>query len=255
MEYEYVFTLIKKGFYKYSMENFNGKINLQTNKILLQALALGGAGVTMASVNTNIAQADDIQTIAETAAQVAPQYGLYPSVMAAQAILESGVGESDLADDYNNYFGVKGDGVSLDTAEHYDGDWGTYNESFRTYDSAYDSFVDNALVIRSNSDYAGAYVENAASYADATASLQGVYATDPNYSAKLNQVIADYGLDSYDYATPDDTNYQDTSGTYTVQAGDTLWTIADTYGTSVDYLMAINGLSSDSLQLGQTISI
>ena len=53
--------------------------------------------------------------------------------------------------------------------------------------------------------YAGAWKSNAASYQDATAYLTGRYATDTAYSAKLNRIIAQYGLDQYDnYQLVDD---------------------------------------------------
>ncbi|MFY9120470.1 MAG: NlpC/P60 family protein [Syntrophomonadaceae bacterium] len=41
--------------------------------------------------------------------------------------------------------------------------------------------------------------------------------------------------------------------TYTVQKGDSLWMIAHHNGVTVENLMAINGLTSDSLQVGQVI--
>ena len=41
--------------------------------------------------------------------------------------------------------------------------------------------------------------------------------------------------------------------TYTVQEGDTLWILSHHNGVTVECLMAINGLTSDSLQVGQVI--
>lgn len=45
------------------------------------------------------------------------------------------------------------------------------------------------------------------------------------------------------------------TGNYTVQAGDSLYTIALAYGTTVDDLMAINGLSSTFLQIGDQLAV
>ena len=42
---------------------------------------------------------------------------------------------------------------------------------------------------------------------------------------------------------------------YTVKAGDSLWGIAKKYGTTVDYLKAINNLSSNLLSIGQKIKV
>lgn len=44
-------------------------------------------------------------------------------------------------------------------------------------------------------------------------------------------------------------------GAYVVQAGDTLFGISQRYGTSVEAIVAANGLSSDVVQIGQTLNI
>jgi cell wall-associated NlpC family hydrolase len=45
------------------------------------------------------------------------------------------------------------------------------------------------------------------------------------------------------------------TGIYTVKSGDNLWLIARSFGTSVDNIKSLNGLTSDSLQVGQQLKI
>ena len=42
---------------------------------------------------------------------------------------------------------------------------------------------------------------------------------------------------------------------YTVRSGDTLWLLANRFGTTVDAIKRLNGLTSDSLRIGQVLRI
>ncbi len=58
-------------------------------------------------------------------------YGILPSIIIGQAILESDWGQSSLASKYNNLFGIKSFGhskVTLDTQEFYNGEWSRFKE-------------------------------------------------------------------------------------------------------------------------------
>lgn len=150
-----------------------------------------------------------ISQICGYATEVAAANDLYASVMMAQAILESGWGASTLTTTANNMFGIKGSYngqyVAMDTYED-DGSGNYYliSAKFRKYPSLKESFEDNAYVLRNTSFssgnyyYSGAWKSNTTSYTQATAWLQGRYATDTSYASKLNNLISTYNLTQYD---------------------------------------------------------
>ena len=57
--------------------------------------------------------------------------------------------------------------------------------------------------------------------------------------------------------TPNPNPTPDTGGSfaYTVRAGDTLWLLANRFGTTVDDIRRLNGLTGDNLQIGQVLRI
>ncbi|WP_195701813.1 glycoside hydrolase family 73 protein [Companilactobacillus futsaii] len=166
------------------------------------AIIQAASGVTQAQ------QQAFLNTAVPMAQKAASQYGVYTSVMLAQAILESAWGTSTLATQGHNLFGIKGDYngayVTMPTSEWSASQgWYTINANFRKYPSYYESFADNGNKLRNgvswnSSYYSGTWKENTSSYKDATAWLQGRYATAPNYASSLNNLIQTYNLTQYD---------------------------------------------------------
>lgn len=144
-----------------------------------------------------------INRLAKNAQQVAQEYDLYPSVIIAQAALESNWGNSRLGRaPFHNLFGVKGYFAGQTTRQltnEYQGDHRLQIvDNFRRYQSDYAALQDYAQTLQQPM-YQGVHRQYAANYRAATHALQGRYATDPHYEQKLNQVIVGYRLTRYDH--------------------------------------------------------
>ncbi|MFH5810752.1 glycoside hydrolase family 73 protein [Companilactobacillus sp. FL22-1] len=197
-------------------DNNNGASSvLPANAV--SAITQSGAVTQGVSQSTQDAFINKVGPIAQ---QVASKYKVYASVSMAQSIVESAWGTSDLSTKYNNYFGVKGDYngsyVNFPTSE-WSADKGYYTiyANFRSYPSIYDSFADNAALLRGGISgapefYKGTWKENTSSYKDATAWLQGRYATSPIYASTLNKIIETYNLTRFD-SEPDTSGSSDNS--------------------------------------------
>ncbi|GJM48014.1 GW dipeptide domain-containing protein [Weissella soli] len=178
--------------------------------LILFGLFIGLVGqqqAAFASTDAN-AQKAFINKLKGSVQKATEEQRLYASLQMAQAIVESGWGESDLAKEANNYFGVKGSyngqSVTMTTAE-YDqyGKLYTIQASFRKYPSAYQSMQDNATLLRqgvswNHAIYSGTWREKAKSGTQAASGLIPSYATDPGYATKLKSLITSYDLTSLD---------------------------------------------------------
>ena len=137
-------------------------------------------------------------------------YGLFPSVIIAQAALESAWGSSELSN-HNNYFGVKASEtqyspawipsksrtVELPTKEYKNGKYITVMAKWRVYDNVTDSIRDRNALVATNNRYADA--RKAATPLDQiTAMKAGGYATDPDYVSKIMATINSNDLTKYD---------------------------------------------------------
>lgn len=141
-----------------------------------------------------------LQQLIPLAQNIGKQYDLFPSVLLAQAALESDWGRSDLSSNYHNLFGIKGSGyfsIKLPTQEEQAGQLVSQMASFRVYPNWQASLEDYAKVLNQPL-YAGVHRKLAANYRQATHALIGKYASDSQYDRKLNQVIQAYHLDQYD---------------------------------------------------------
>lgn len=150
-----------------------------------------------------------LKKIADDAQEIGQKEGIYASVMMAQDILESGSGNSLLSSEPNhNLFGIKGSykgsSVTFNTLEQ-DSSGQSYQirAQFRKYPSYKESLEDYADLIKNgltgNPDfYKPTWKSETKDYKEATKYLEGRYATDRQYSQKLNAIIEAYDLTKYD---------------------------------------------------------
>jgi flagellum-specific peptidoglycan hydrolase FlgJ len=147
-----------------------------------------------------------IKTVAPLAQKAAKPYGLFPSVTIAQACLESNYGQSALARQYNNLFGVKGSDPNttklLSTKEYENGRWVEVTGRFQVYDSYSSAIQAHAQLLANGTSWNRSqyqHVLQAKTWRQqAQALYRDGYATDPNYPAKLIDLIEQYHLDKYD---------------------------------------------------------
>lgn len=146
-----------------------------------------------------------ISWIGNLAASVFGDGGLFPSVLMAQAALESGWGQSTLAKLHNNFFGVKagsnwkGEVVTLPTREVIKGQDVMVNARFRKYANPLDSLKDRNDFLRVNPRYQKAGVFDAKTPEEQALLLQKAkYATDPNYANQLIKLINQHDLKRFD---------------------------------------------------------
>ena len=181
-----------------------------TKRVKIAALILPAiltAGLMQAQAPASaVAPQTFIASVAPMAQASQRVYKVPASVSIAQAILESGWGESGLTKRANNYFGIKCSQwrsqyqtgcISMNTWEVYSGANVYINAAFRTYASGEDSFKDHGNFFHVNSRYAPAFSTTTADDF-ARAIHRAGYATDPNYANKLIGLMNDYGLRRYD---------------------------------------------------------
>ena len=146
-----------------------------------------------------------ISAIAPGALAAQRQYGIPAAVTIAQAIDESGWGQSQLATQDNNLFGIKGTGpagsVVRPTQEYENGQPVTVNAPFRVYSNVAQSISDHSLLLATGSAYQQAMADRRSPDAFAN-DLTGVYATDPSYGADLITIMRQYNLYRFDGGTP-----------------------------------------------------
>jgi flagellar protein FlgJ len=133
------------------------------------------------------------------AKRAADELGTRPELLLAQAALETGWGRHVIrgTDGRNsfNLFNIKadsrwqGDRVTTETVEFRDGLMRRERANFRAYESPAESFGDYVEFIKANPRYREALKQAADAPAFARALSAAGYATDPEYSQKINHIM------------------------------------------------------------------
>lgn len=263
----------------------------QTSDAASSASQAAAATTTVAAANTDTAsnQVDlsslyfssnaksqnFIESVAQGAINGWTKYGVLPSVTVAQAILESGWGQSALSTQAHNLFGIKGSYngqyVTMQTREVYNGQSYYIYDNFRKYTNNSESVEDHGNFLYSNSRYANLLGDQ--SYASVARKLQADgYATDPSYASSLIKLVEMYNLtqldniafsgkqpvinNKNDYNYSNSGNADSSNGYYTVQSGDTLSGIALKFSTTSSKLAQLNSISNPNLiYVGQRLLV
>lgn len=158
--------------------------------------AFGGSNLLFANVEKKYTQQEYVSLWKETAIKQMNQYKIPASITLAQGILESGNGNSDLAQQANNHFGIKCSDWKGETF-HKDDD--QKNECFRKYTEAKQSYEDHSLFLSSKTRYAALFTLESSDYKAWAKGLKDAgYATNPKYPELLIEIIERLKLNEFD---------------------------------------------------------
>lgn len=141
---------------------------------------------------------DYVRTYAPIAIQEMETYGIPASITLAQGLLESNAGDSKLARESSNHFGIKCRSKCRGcTCRNYTDD--DVYDMFRVFDSVYDSYREHSLLLTNSGRYRGLFDLAPKDYEAWAYGLKAAgYATDKRYPQKLIQIIEELQLYKYD---------------------------------------------------------
>jgi uncharacterized FlgJ-related protein len=165
-------------------------------KLIVSLISVGITSTSLAISDKLISKKEYIDQWRSEAIRQMNTYKIPASVTLAQAILESSSGNSKLAREGNNHFGIKchnwtGKSMNLDDDKP--------NECFRVYGRAEESYEDHSQFLVKNKRYAELFQFQINDYASWAKGLKKAgYATSPNYAVLLIDLIEDLQLYRYD---------------------------------------------------------
>lgn len=204
--------------------------------------------------------------------------GIPASITLAQGLLESGNGNSSLAREANNHFGIKCNSDWKGPTTLRDDD--KIDDCFRVYNNPEESFRDHTEFVK-RKRYAFLFELDKDDYKGWARGLkQAGYATNPRYPELLISLVERYGLDQYDRkenniekikredrvlaqiteSIPEEKQEEIAKPAvvmkiYEVKKGDTLYSISRRFSLTVEDLQILNNLQKQDLQLGQLLLV
>ncbi|MGJ1418697.1 glucosaminidase domain-containing protein [Sphingobacterium spiritivorum] len=209
------------------------------------------------------------------------KYGIPASIKLAQALLESGSGNSYLAREANNHFGIKCGGVWNGRSVNRPDD--NENDCFRVYDNPDQSFKDHSqFLLRKR--YEKLFLLDKDDYKGWARGLKSAgYATNPRYAELLIDMIERYELYRYDRSetyvekekreevvdkvieqrivqepaavVPEQIKSPVAMRIHEVKAKETLYALSKMYNVSIEQIKQLNGLTADDVSIGQLLVI
>ena len=168
------------------------------NKFILSCI-LYTLGVAAMAQGLNPTYVAYIQQYRDMAIEQQRKHQVPAAITMAQGILESAAGQSELAQQANNHFGVKCTSDWVGRTIYKDDD--TENECFRVYAEVSDSYEDHSLFLK-RKRYERLFALPVGDYKNWAYGLKDCgYATDPKYPEKLIRIIEQYDLQELTYDT------------------------------------------------------
>ncbi|MBS1549906.1 MAG: glucosaminidase domain-containing protein [Bacteroidetes bacterium] len=147
-----------------------------------------------------------IQNFAQFAVEEMEKYHIPASITLAQGLLETGGGQSRLAQEGNNHFGIKCKETWTGKSMKHTDD--APNECFRVYDSPRESYEDHSKFLVERKHYAKLFELDPKDYrAWAHGLKKAGYATNPRYAYILLSKIEKYKLYEFDNSNTKDVLY------------------------------------------------
>lgn len=142
---------------------------------------------------------DYVERFAPVAVAEMRKYRIPASIVLAQALLESNAGESDLAQNANNHFGIKCFSKHCKRGHCVNATDDTHKDFFVKYQNIWASYRAHSEFLQNTTRYRSLFHLSSSDYEGWAKGLaKAGYATDRRYAEKLIAVVKAFNLDQYD---------------------------------------------------------